>query len=321
MKALMVREYGGPAVLRYEDVSISPPGSGQALVRIKAIGVNFIDIYERRGEEPVELPFIPGLEASGIVESVGQDVEVVQPGDRVAYTGQYGAYAEASLVQADRLVPLPDSLSFEHGASFPSQGMTAHYLLHEYRQLKAREVVLIHAAAGGMGLILVQWAKHLGCVVIGTVSTEEKSKIAYEFGADHVIIYTQQDFVAETKHFTNGHGADLIIDGVSKTTFLKDLEAAAFLGHIVVYGEASGLPDPVSPYELQKKSLTVSSGLLSHHTRTRDTLLKRANAVLEGIKAGWLRLRTEHVYSLASASEAHRLLEGRRSTGKIILKP
>jgi NADPH2:quinone reductase len=308
-------------VLELREVNLPNPGPGQALVKNKASGVNFIDIYQRRGEEPENLPYTPGLEASGVVAAIGEGVDTVRPGDRVAYTSQLGAYAEASLVRADRLIPLPDDFSFEQGAAFPCQGMTAHYLLHEFRYLKPGDVVLIHAAAGGMGLLLVQWAKLLGAVVIGTVSTEEKAKVASDAGADHIIRYDRQNFVNETLRITGNRGADLIIDGVGGSTFGGDLEATALRGHIVVYGEAGGIAKPVGPYELQNKSLTVSGALLSHFTLTRDELLARANAVLSEIKSGRLRLFMDHVFPLSKAAEAHRLLETRQSIGKIILRP
>jgi NADPH:quinone reductase len=319
MKAIRVSQFGGPEVLQLTDIPESTPGPGQAFVRIKASGINFIDIYQRRGEEPEPLPYTPGLEAAGIVDCIGDGVENVKPGDRVAYTSQLGAYAEASVVQAERLIPLPTSFSFEQGAAFPCQGMTAHYLLHEFRSLKPGDVVLIHAAAGGMGLLLVQWAKLLGAVVIGTVSTDEKAKAAKAAGADHIVFYNRQNFVAETRRLTGDHGADLIIDGVGGTTFEGDLEAAALRGHIVVYGEAGGLAKSVGPYELQNRSLTVSGALLSHFTLTRDELLMRARAVLREVEAGRLRLKAEHVFPLSEAAEAHRLLEGRQSIGKILL--
>lgn len=321
MKAVRVDEYGSPEVLKYVDITGTVTGAEEALVQIKAIGVNFIDVYERRGDEPPGLPYIPGYEAAGIVESVGEGVTIVKPGDRVAYTGQRGAYAEYGLVKANRLIPLPADLSFEQGAAFPSQGMTAHFLIHEYKQLKKGDVVLIHAAAGGMGLLVTQWAKHQGATVIGTVSTAEKARVARMAGADHTVIYTKEDFVTETMRLTNNHGADLIIDGVSKTTFPGDLMAAAIRGHIVVYGEASGVADPVSPYNLQPRSLTVSNCLLSHFIENRDELLRRANDVMEGIRFGWLKLRIDRTLPLKEAAEAHWLLEQRKSTGKIILIP
>ena len=320
MKAIQVEQTGGPEVLQLKEVPIGQPGPGQALVRIAAAGVNFVEIYQRSGRYPMKLPFIPGGEACGVVEAVGEGVSNVAPGARVAYTGQPGAYAEKSLVQADRLIPLPAGLSFEQGAAFPLQGMTAHYLLHEFRKVSPGDVVLIHAAAGGMGLLLVQWAHHMGARVIGTVSTEQKAKLAREAGADEVILYTQQDFAAETKRLTNGRGAELIIDGVAKTTFPGDLEAAAIRGHIVLYGSASGPADPFPPNALQAvaRSRFPAARYCISSPRSAD-LERRAGDVLRGIQEGWLKLRIDRVLPLAQAAEAHRLLEGRHTTGKLVL--
>ena len=320
MKAIEVRQFGGPEVLHLREAEIGQPGPGQARVRVMAAGVNFVDIYHRRGSFPRQLPFTPGLEGAGVVEAVGEGVNHVQPGTRVAYTGQPGAYAEASLVQDGSLIPLPEGLSWEEAASFPLQGMTAHYLIHEFRTLKPGVVALIHAAAGGMGLLLVQWAHHLGARVIGTVSTEEKARAAREAGADEVILYTQKDFVTETKRLTGGRGADLIIDGVGKTTFAGNLEAAALRGHIVIYGMASGPADPIGPNSLMGKSLSVSGGSLGNYIANREDLLRRAQDVLEGMRAGWLKLRLDKVLPLAQAAEAHELLEGRKVIGKVVLR-
>lgn len=319
VKAIVIEQYGGPEVLKLADTEIGSPGQGQALVRLAMAGVNFVDIYQRRGTYARQLPFTPGLEGAGIVEEVGEGVTTVKPGDRVAYTGQPGAYAEKSLVQADSLIPLPADLSFEQGAAFPLQGMTAHYLIHEFRKPKPGDVVLIHAAAGGMGLLLVQWARRFGARVIGTVSTEEKAKAARQAGATDLILYTQQDFVSETKRLTNGRGADLIIDGVGKTTFTGNLEAAALHGHIVIFGAASGPADPIVPNALMVRSLSVSGGSLQNYLLTRDELMHRASDVIEGIKRGWLKLRIFKVLPLAEASEAHRLLENRLTIGKLLL--
>ncbi|MGD0696319.1 MAG: quinone oxidoreductase [Terriglobia bacterium] len=319
MKAVRVNEYGGPAVLQLREVETPRPATGQALVRLMNAGLNFVDIYQRRGTYGRMLPFTAGLEGAGVVEAVGEGVSNVKPGDRVAYTGQPGAYAEASVVQADSLIPLPEGFSFEQGAAFPLQGMTAHYLIHEFRLPKAGDVVLIHAAAGGMGLLLVQWARHLGARVIGTVSTEEKAKAARDAGASDVILYTKQDFVAETKRLTKGHGADLIIDGVGKTTFAGNLEAAALRGHVVIFGAASGPADPIVPNSLMARSLSISGGSLPNYLLTRDELMRRANDVIEGIQAGWLRLRIDRVFPLAQAADAHRVLENRQTIGKVLL--
>ena len=248
MKAIRVEKQGGPEVLKFVDIApIEAPGPGQAVVRVVAAGVNFLDVGQRRGTYPREVPFTPGVEGAGVVESVGEGVGNLKPSDRVAFSGVPGTYSEAVLADADRLIPLPDGFTFEEGAAFPLQGMTAHYLIHEFRQLVPGSFVLIHAAAGGMGGLLVQWARHLGATVIGTVSTEAKARTARTSGADHVIVYTEQDFVAETKRITNGRGADLIIDGVGRTTFKGDLEAAAVRGHIVIFGAASGPADPDRP--------------------------------------------------------------------------
>jgi len=228
MRAILVNEYGGPEVLQLHEVETPAVGPGQARIRLHATGVNFVDVYQRRGTYATgQLPLIPGREGAGIVEDVGPGVDEIRPGDRVAYAGVTGSYAEVAVVPADRLIPLPAELSFEQGAAFPLQGMTAHYLLHEFRTVRPGMTVLIHAAAGGMGLLLVQWAKHLGARVLGTVSSDAKAKTAREAGADEVILYTQHDFVAESKRLTGGKGADLIIDGVARSTFPGDLEAAA----------------------------------------------------------------------------------------------
>lgn len=319
MKAIQISQYGGPEVLKAREVQIGKPGPGQALIRIEAAGINFIDVYQRRGTYPIPLPYIPGWEGSGVVEAVGEGVKNVKPGDRVAYVHEPGSYAEKTLVKAEHLIPLPSDFSFEQGAAFPLQGMTAHYLLHEFRKVKPNDVILIHAAAGGMGLLLVQWAKHLGARVLGTTSTEEKAKIAKAAGADEVIIYTKKDFPTEVKRLTHQHGADLIIDGVGKTTFAGNLEAAAIRGNIVIYGAASGPADPISPNVLMGNSLTVSGGTLFNYISSREELLRRAKAVIEGIQKGWLKLRIDHVYPLEKAGEAQQRLEERKTSGKVLL--
>ncbi len=319
MKAIMVNQYGGPEVLKLQEVEIGKPGPGHVLVRLAATGVNFVEIYQRRGTYPKKLPYIPGSEAAGVIEEVGEGVTQFKPGDRVAYVHQPGAYAEKCIVTADGLIPLPEGFSLEQGAAFPLQGMTAHYLLHEFRKLKSGEVVLIHAAAGGMGLLLVQWARHYGAKVIGTVSTEEKAKAAKEAGASDVILYTKQNFAEVVKNLTNGHGADLIIDGVGKSTFAGNLEAAALRGNIVIFGAASGPADPISPNSLMAKSLTLSGGSLPNYLLNRNEMLSRAQAVLKGIQEGWLKIRIDKVIPLAEAAEAHRLLESRQTIGKVIL--
>ncbi len=321
MKAIKISKNGDADVLTFTDKEPKPvPGRGQALVKIHTAGVNFVDIYQRRGMYPVKLPYIPGLEAAGVVEETGEAVADLHPGDRVSYTGHLGSYSEYTAIDAERLIPLPEGITFSQGAAFPLQAMTAHYLLHDFYKPGSGDTVVIHAAAGGVGLLLVQWAKHLGAVVIGTVSSEEKARAARAAGADHVVLYTSQDFVSETKRLTHGRGAQLILDGVAKTTFTGDLEAAAVRGHIVVFGSASGPADPVLPNSLGAKSLTISGGSLGNHIAAREDLVRRSRAVLGGIKDGWLKLHIGREFPLSEAREAHRLLENRQSTGKIILK-
>jgi NADPH2:quinone reductase len=321
MKAIKISSYGDADVLKLTDAETKPtPAVEQVLVKIHAAGVNFVDIYQRRGIYPVKLPFIPGLEASGVVEAVGDKVTEVRPGDRVAYTGHIGSYSEYTVIDAGRLISLPNDLSFEQGSAFPLQGMTAHYLIHEFRRPKPGDTVLIHAAAGGVGLHLVQWAKHLGARVIGTVSTDEKAAVAKEAGADHVILYTKQDFVSETKRITDGRGAQLILDGVARTTFQGDLEAAAVHGHVVIFGSSSGPADPILPNSLMARSISLSGGSLVNYTSTREDLVRRSKDVLNAVKEGWLKLCIDRVLPLAEAKKAHRLLEGRQSIGKIVLR-
>ncbi|HSW94125.1 MAG TPA: quinone oxidoreductase, partial [Gammaproteobacteria bacterium] len=295
MRAIQIGQQGDASVLQVkEDVPVPIPGKGEALVRLKAAGLNFIDIYMRKGQYPTAMPYIPGLEGAGIVEAIHGDVRDVKIGDRVAYTGAVGSYAEYNIVKADQLIPLPDDITFEQGAAFPLQGMTAHYLVHDYYPITSRDTVLVHAAAGGVGLLLVQWIKHLGATVIGTVSTDEKAKLARDAGADHVILYDRQDFVEETKKFTQGRGADYIIDGVGKTTFTHDLDAVRRRGVICIFGSASGPAEPIAPNVLQKKSIVLAGGSLFNSLDTRQELLGRAGAVLKGIREGWLQLNINH---------------------------
>jgi NADPH2:quinone reductase len=320
MKAIRIHGNGGVDVLQLQNVARPQPAAGEVLVRLKAAGLNFIDIYIRSGRYPSPLPFTPGLEGSGIVEAVGEGVEEVSVGDRVAYTGSLGSYAEYNIVKSEQLIPFPTEMSFEQGAAFPLQGMTAHYLLHEYYDIKQADHILIHAAAGGVGLLLVQWAKHLGATVIGTVSTDEKAKIAHAAGADHIIHYTKQDFVTEVKKLTNGKGADYIIDGVGKSTFTKNIDAIRLRGHICIFGSASGPADPIAPNSLQAKSITLSGGSLFNYLSTREELLRRAQDVLTGLRDGWLKLKIGHILPLDQAAEGQRMLEARETMGKVILK-
>jgi NADPH2:quinone reductase len=321
MKAIKIINYGDANVLKLSESEPMPkPGPEQVLVKVYAAGLNFVDIYQRKGIYPVGLPYIPGLEGSGTVEEVGAKVKGVRRGARVAYTGQLGSYAEYQAVDDWKLIPLPKKLSFEEGAAIPLQGMTAHYLINDYRKLHNKDVVLIHAAAGGVGLLLVQWAKHLGATVIGTVSTEEKAQVAREVGADHVILYTKQDFVAETKRITEEHGVQLILDGVGKTTFNGNLEVAAKYGNVVIFGSSSGPADPIVPNSLMPKSLTVSGGTLFNSAASRKDVTRRSRDVLNGIARRWLKLNISQVFPLIDTEKAHQLLESRQSTGKIVLK-
>jgi len=322
MKAIQVRKTGGPEALEYLEVPMPEPKAGEALVEIKAIGVNFIDVYFREGRYPSQLPFTVGQEAAGVVKAVGGGVTSVQPGDRVAYTGLQGSYAEFAVVDASRLVVIPDSLDFESAAAAMLQGMTAHYLCHDTYPLRAGETALIHAAAGGVGLLLVQMAKQLGARVIGTAGSEEKAQLAREAGADEVILYSTHDFEAETKRLTEGKGVHVVYDGVGRSTFDKDLEVLRPRGYLVLFGGASGAVPPFDPITLSRKgSLFLTRPTLAHYIATREELSHRANDVLSWIASGKLKLRISHKYPLANAQQAHRDLEGRRTTGKVLLIP
>lgn len=318
MKAICVDRNGGPEVLELKEVEASPPPeAGRVVVKVCAAGVNFMDIGQRRGFYPRELPFIPGVEGAGVVSAVGEGVTNVTVSDRVAFSGQSGAYAEEIIVEADWLIPLPDALSFQEGAAFPLQGMTAHYLIHDFRKPAPGDFVLVHAASGGLGGFLTQWARHLGATVIGTVSSEQKAAAARDAGAQHVIVYTKQDFADETMRLTGGHGADLIFDSVGQSTFKRDLDAISFRGHIVCCGATSGPPDAIQPYALSPRSASLS--FAGRWARTPAELMSRANDVIAGLKQGWLRLNIGAVLPLERASEAHGLIENRRSQGKIVL--
>jgi NADPH2:quinone reductase len=320
MKAIQVQKPGGPEVLTLVDIPAPKPKPHEAVVKVSAAGVNFIDVYLREGRYPSPLPFVAGQEASGIVSEIGTDVKSFKPGDRVAYTGIPGSYAEYAAVPADRLVLLPPGITEQLAAAAMLQGMTAHYLVHDTYPLKKGETALIHAAAGGVGLLLVQMAKNIGARVIGTAGTEEKAKLAREAGADEVILYAQQDFEAETKRLTDGKGVHVVYDGVGKTTFDKDLNILRPRGYLVLFGASSG---PVPPFDLvklsQKGSLFVTRPTLVHHIATHEELQQRATDVLTMIAKGKLKLRIEHIYPLREAQQAHRDLEGRKTTGKLLL--
>ena len=322
MKAVRVHTPGGPDVLKYEDVPEPQPKAGEAIVRIDAAGLNYVDVYYRSGLYKAELPMTLGLEAGGTVTAVGPNVTEVKVGDKVAYTGVAGAYAQYAAVPAQRLVVLPASVSTRQGAAAMLQGMTAHYLACSTYPLKKGDTCLVHAAAGGVGLLLCQIAKMRGARVIGTVSTEDKAKLAREAGADEVILYTKQDFEAEVKRLTSGKGVQVVYDSVGKTTFDKGFNCLALRGLMVLYGQSSGPLGPFDPQVLNAKgSLFLTRPSLVHHVATRDELLARAGDVLGWIRDGKLRLRTEFEFALKDAAEAHRALEGRKTTGKVLLIP
>lgn len=313
MKAIQVSKTGGPEALELVDVPKPEPKEGEALVQIKAIGVNFIDVYFREGRYPTPLPFIDGQEAAGLVEDTGE---------RVAYTGRLGAYAEYAAVPKDRLVRIPDGLGFEQAAAAMLQGMTAHYLTHSTYPLKRGETALIHAAAGGVGLLLVQMAKMIGARVIGTAGTEEKAQLARDAGADEMIVYTTHDFEDETKRLTGGKGVDVIYDGVGKTTFDKDLNLLRRRGYLVLFGGSSGAVPPFDLITLSRKgSLFITRPTLVDYVATREELEQRAGDVLGWIAEGKLKIHIGHQYPLADAQQAHRDLEARRTTGKLLLLP
>ena len=322
MKAIQVARTGGPEVLTLVDLPVPTPKPNEAIVKIEASGVNFIDVYFREGRYPSPLPFINGQEGAGVVTEVGGDVTNLKTGDRVAYTSSLGSYAEYAAVPAARLVKIPDGLNFEQAAAAMLQGMTAHYLLFSTYKLQSGETALIHAAAGGVGLLLVQMAKKIGARVIATAGTEEKAQLARDAGADETIVYTQVDFETETRRLTEDKGVHVVYDGVGKATFEKDLNVLRPRGYLVLFGGASGAVPPFDLIKLsQKGSLYITRPTLGHYTTTREELEWRANEVLGMIAGGDLKLRIHHVYPLAEAQQAHRDLEGRKTTGKLLLKP
>jgi NADPH2:quinone reductase len=320
MKAIQVKQVGGPEAMEVVELTVPQPKANEALVKLAASGVNFIDVYYREGR--YKAPLLPGQEGAGVVTAVGADVKSVKVGDRVAWSGQLGSYAEYEALPADRLVPVPQGVSDQQAAAAMLQGMTAHYLSHDTYPLKKGETALVHAGAGGVGLLLVQMAHNIGARVIATVSTEEKAKLARGAGAHDVILYTQDDFEVETKKLTGGKGVDVVYDSVGKTTFEKGLNILRPRGMMVLFGGSSG---PVPPFDLivlsQKGSLYVTRPSLVNYVATREELVARSSAVFGMIAAGKLKLRIEHTYPLAEAQQAHRDLEGRKTTGKLLLIP
>jgi NADPH2:quinone reductase len=322
MKAVRVHKYGAPEVLTLEEIPVPEPKAGEARVKIEAIGVNYIDIYQRTGLYPLQTPFTLGTEGAGIVDAVGPNVTEVKKGERVGYAMIPGSYAEYAIVPAARLVPIPPNIDARSAAALMLQGMTAHYLTHSTYPLKKGDTALLHAAAGGVGLLLVQIAKQLGATVIGTVSTEAKAKLAKEMGADHLILYTQSDFLAEVKKLTDGRGVNVVYDSVGQTTFDKSLDCLRPRGYLVLFGQSSGPVPPFDPGKLAAKgSLFLTRPSLAHYTLERSELLQRANEVFNWTATGKLKVRIDKTFPLAEAAEAHRQLEGRKTTGKVILLP
>ena len=322
MRAVRIHQYGGPEVLSNEEMPIPEPKASEARVKIEAIGLNYIDIYQRTGLYQLPLPFTLGREAAGTVDAVGPGATDLKIGDRVAYAMEPGAYAEYAIVPAWKLVPVPDKIDSRSAAATMLQGMTAHYLAHSTYPLKRGETALVHAAAGGVGLLLIQIAKMLGAQVIGTVSTETKAQLAKQAGADDVILYSQSDFLVEVKKLTDGKGVHVVYDSVGATTFDQSLNCLRPRGCLALFGQSSG---PVPPFDLGKLatmgSLFVTRPTLVHYMSDRSELLARANVLFNWIAAGQLKLRIDKSFPLAEAAEAHRLLEGRKTTGKVVLVP
>ena len=322
MKAIQVKQTGGPEVLQLADLPVPQPKPNEAVVKIAASGVNFIDVYQREGRYSVPLPFVLGQEGAGVVTDVGPEVKSVKTGDRVAWCGVLGSYAEFAAVPGERLVQVPQGVSDQQAAAAMLQGMTAQYLIYDTFPLKGGQTALIHAAAGGVGALLVQMAHNLRARVIGTVSTDEKAKIAREAGADEVILYSKTDFETETKRLTGSKGVDVVYDGVGKTTFEKGLNVLRPRGMMVLFGGSSGPVPPFDPIQLsQKGSLYLSRPALVHYIASTEELRMRSSAVFNMIGDGKLKIRIAHTYPLAEAQQAHRDLEGRKTTGKLLLIP
>jgi NADPH:quinone reductase len=322
VKAIRVHQTGGPEVLRLEDVPDPAPEPGETVVRLEAIGLNFIEVYQRTGLYRSTVPFTPGGEGAGRVVAVGKDVSAVRPGDRVASTSLRGSYAELARVPADKLVPVPDDVETGLAAAVLLQGLTAHYLAISTYPLAEESWCLIHAAAGGVGLLLCQIAKARGARVIGTVSTEEKAALASEAGADHVVLYTRQDFVSEARRLTRGRGVAVVYDSVGQSTFEGSLNSLAPRGMLVLFGQSSGPVPPVDPQVLNAKgSLYLTRPTLTHYTASRDELLTRSRDLFVWMESGRLQVRIDRTYPLADAAAAHRALEGRETKGKVLLLP
>jgi NADPH:quinone reductase len=322
MRAIQIQKTGGPEVLELRELPKPQPGPGQAVVRLQAIGVNFIDVYLREGRYPAPPPFVPGQEGAGVIDAVPPDVTAFKPGDRVAWQHALGAYSEYAIVPASRLIAIPEGVTARQAAAAMLQGMTAHYLSHASYVIQRGDTVLIHAGAGGVGLLLIQMAKRLGARVLTTVSTEEKAALAREAGADETILYTREDFAERTRSLTNGEGVPVVYDSVGKTTFDGSLKCLRPRGLLVLYGGSSGAVPPFDLIQLSARgSLYITRPTLNDYTRTRSELETRAGDVLRWVADGSLKLRMEHDYALADAAQAHRDLESRKTTGKVLLIP
>lgn len=322
MKAIRIHQPGNPQALIYEEIPVPEPGSGETRVKIAAAGVNYIDTYHRRGLYKQKPPFTLGMEGGGVVDAVGEGVTAVSPGDRVAYAMHIGAYAEYAIVPAWRLVKVPDEVEIEVATAVMLQGMTAHYLTFSTYPIQTGDTVLIHAAAGGVGLLLVQIAKLRGARVIGTVSTAAKANLAQEYGADEIIRYTETDLVEAVKDFTAGKGVHVIYDGVGQATFRKGLDCLRPRGVMVLYGQASGPVEPIDPQILnQKGSLFLTRPSLAHYTASREEIRTRADDLLSWIASGALQVRLDRTFPLNEAADAHRYIEDRRTKGKLLLLP
>jgi NADPH:quinone reductase len=318
--AIRVHQTGGPEVLQWEAVEVGQPGTGQVKLRQEAAGLNFIDVYHRTGLYPQQLPFVPGVEGAGLVQAVGADVDNVKPGDRVAYAGPIGGYAEERLIDAGRLVKLPESISSEQAAGMMLQGMTAHMLLRSVHRVQPGETILIHAAAGGVGLIVCQWAKALGATVIGTVGSDEKAELASTHGCDHPIVYTREDFVVEVDRITNGEKLPVVYDSVGRDTFMKSLDCLRPRGLMVSFGNASGAVDPFPPAILaQKGSLFLTRPTLYDYIAAREELERAASELFDVLATGKLRVEIAQRFQLRQAADAHRALEARKTTGSTVL--
>ncbi len=322
MKGIQVKIVGGPEAMELVDLPVPQPKPNEAVVKLAASGVNFIDVYQREGRYKLPLPFVPGQEGAGTVTAIGAEVSGVKTGDRVAWASVLGSYAEYAAVAADRLVAIPEGVTEQQAAAVMLQGMTAHYLCYDTFPVKRGQTVLVHAAAGGAGSLLVQMVHNIGARVIGTVSTEEKAKIAREAGADEIIFYTKVDFEEETKRLTGGKGVDVVFDSVGKTTFEKGLNVLRPRGYMVLFGGSSGAVPPFDLIQLsQKGSLYVTRPTLVQYIATREELERRSGDVFKMIREGKLKVRIAHTYPLAEARRAHEDLEGRKTTGKLLLMP